>query len=94
MPKTQKMVLDATCLILSIIRYESRVKWNNPGKEYRPPLHFGVVANEKGAFGSTSTKVANSNFFTLYMYIKYMICKLHFLDNILKQTKAHNFSHS
>ena len=27
--------------------------------ELRPPLHLGVVAIEKGAFGSPSTKVAN-----------------------------------
>ena len=31
--------------------------------ELRPPLHFGVVTNEKGAFGSLSTKVANSTYF-------------------------------
>ena len=28
-------------------------------KEPRPPLHLGVVANEKGALGSPSTIVAN-----------------------------------
>ena len=27
--------------------------------EYHPPLHLGVVAKEKGAFGSLSTKSAN-----------------------------------
>ena len=27
--------------------------------ESRPPLHLGVVAIEKGALGSSSTKVAN-----------------------------------
>ena len=27
--------------------------------EYYPPLHFAVVAIEKGAFGSPSTKVTN-----------------------------------
>ena len=30
-----------------------------PGKELRPPLYLGVVANEKGAFGSPSAMVAN-----------------------------------
>ena len=29
--------------------------------EWCPPLHLGVVATEKGAFGSPSTKVANFN---------------------------------
>ena len=28
--------------------------------EYRPPLHLGVVAIEKGAFGSPSTEVAKN----------------------------------
>ena len=34
-PKTQKMVLDAS-LALSIIRHRSRVKWVNPGKGVAP----------------------------------------------------------
>ena len=37
-----------------------------PRKEWRPPLHFGVEAIEKGAFGSHSTKVA---YLTLLIYI-------------------------
>ena len=35
--------------------------------EQRPPLNFGVVAIEKSAFGSPSTKVAN---FTTFFCIK------------------------
>ena len=46
-PKTQKMLLDASCLSLSIIRYGSRVSGDNPGKEKHPPLHLSVVAIEK-----------------------------------------------
>ena len=42
------------CLTLSIIRYESRVKWSNPGKG---------VAIENGAFGSPSTTVTNFYFY-------------------------------
>ena len=57
------------CLTLRIIRYVSRVKWSNPGKELRPPLHLGVVAIEKGAFGSPSTTGAN---FTLYIRAYFM----------------------
>ena len=34
-------------------------------KEYRPPLHLGVVAIEKGTFDSSSTTVAN---FILLLY--------------------------
>ena len=40
--------------------------------ESHPPLHLGVVAIEKGAFGSPSTKVTN---FTIYMSIKHSIIK-------------------
>ena len=51
------------CLTLSIIRYGSRVKWSNPGKGVAAPLHFGVVAIEKGAFWLPSTMVANFTYF-------------------------------
>ena len=37
------------CLLLSIIRYESRVSGVIQGKEYHPPLHLTVVTIEKGA---------------------------------------------
>ena len=33
-------------------------KWINPGKRVAPTLHSGVIAIEKGAFGSPSTTVA------------------------------------
>ena len=45
-----KWYLIPPCLILSNIRYISRVKWSNPGKG---------VAIEKRAFWSPSTTVAN-----------------------------------
>ena len=43
--------------------------------EEHPPLHFSVVAIEKGAFESPSTKVANFTCLLIYlehfnMYIK------------------------
>ena len=34
--KTQKWYLMLPCLILSNIRYASRVKWSNPGKGVEP----------------------------------------------------------
>ena len=46
-PKTRKMVLDAA--LLNTLHYKVRIK--------------GVVAIEKGAFGSPSTKVANFTYF-------------------------------
>ena len=48
-PKTQKMVLDAS--LLNTQHYKVRIK----GKV----KYLGVVAIEKGAFGSPSTMVAN-----------------------------------
>ena len=45
-PKTQKWYLIPPCLILSIIRYISRVSGSILGKV----VHLGVVATEKGAF--------------------------------------------
>ena len=32
-----------------------------------PPLHLGVVAIEKGFFGSPSTKVANFSYIIIYV---------------------------
>ena len=50
-PKTQKMVLDAACLTLSIIRWSSRVKWSNPGNGVVPPLNLGAVAMKREPSG-------------------------------------------
>ena len=58
----KKWYLMPPCLALSIIRYRSRVKWSNPGNGVVPSLHLSVVAIEKGAFGSSLTKVANFTF--------------------------------
>ena len=55
-PKTQKMVVDAS--LLNTQHYKVRIK----GKVEQgvvPPLHLDVVAIEKGAFGLPSTMVAN-----------------------------------
>ena len=62
-PKTLKIVLDTS--LLNTQQYKLRVE----GKKYRPPLHFGVVAIEKGAFWSSLTTVANFTFTYLYIYI-------------------------
>ena len=55
-PKTQKMVLDATLLITQHrkVRIKGKVGQSKE-KEQRPLLHLDVVATEKGAFGSPST---------------------------------------
>ena len=61
--KTQKMVHDAP--LVNTQHYDVRIKgkWSSPGKGVEPFL--GVVAIEKGAFGSTSTTVGQLT--NLYM---------------------------
>ena len=59
-PKTLKMVLNTS--LLNTQQYKVRIKGKveqSREKELRPLLRFGVVAIEKGAFGSPSTTVAN-----------------------------------
>ena len=66
-PKTLKMVLDTTLLNTQHykVRFKGKVEqsweWSSA-----LPYTLGVVAIEKGAFGSPSTMVAN---FTLLIYI-------------------------
>ena len=63
-PKTLKMVLDTTLLNTQHykVRFKGKVEqsweWSSA-----LPLHLGVVAIEKGAFGSPSTMVANFTYF-------------------------------
>ena len=54
-----RMLLDAT--ILNTQDYKARIKGKVEiqRKEYQPPVHLSVVANEMGAFGSPSTMVVN-----------------------------------
>ena len=67
--RLKKWYLISSCLKLSIIRYASRVKWSNPRKGERPSLHLGVVATEKGTFGSPSSTVSNfSTYLGIYTY--------------------------
>ena len=42
--------------------------YKSQGKELCLPLHLGVVAFEKGAFGSSSTKVAIFKYIYIYIY--------------------------
>ena len=59
-PKTLKMVFDAT--LLNSQHYKVRINVKVEQSRERgsaPPTHLGVVAIEKGAFGSSSTTVAN-----------------------------------
>ena len=72
-PKTQKMVLGVT--LLNTQHYMVSIKGKVEailGMEEGPPLHLGVVAIEKGAFGLPSTTVAN--FTLLHEVILTVIC--------------------
>ena len=55
-PKTLKMVLDTS--LLNVLQYKVRIKGKVEQFRERSsaPLHFGVVAIEKGAFRLPSTK--------------------------------------
>ena len=50
--RLKKWYLIPFCLILSIIRYGSRIKWSDPGKEEPDSQQLSVVAIENEAFGS------------------------------------------
>ena len=63
------MELDTTLLNTQHykVRFKGKVEqsWNGVA----PPLHLGVVAIEKGAYGSPSTMVANFTYLYIYIYI-------------------------
>ena len=65
-PKTQKLVLDAA--LLNSQHHKVRIKDKVEQSKERSsalPNNLGVVAIEKGASGSPSTKVANFTYFTV-----------------------------
>ena len=65
MQKTQNMVLDAALLNTHHYKVRIKAKVNHSREWSSAHLHLGVVAIEKGAFGSPSTTVANSFFLIL-----------------------------
>ena len=68
-PKTKKRVLDSS--LLNIQQVEIKCKGEQSRERSSAPLHFGVVAIEKGAFWLLSTTVAN---FT-YLLDTIQLCK-------------------
>ena len=73
-PKTLKMELDTT--LLNTQHYKVRFKGKvEQSREWSsaPPLHLGVVAIEKGAFGSPSTMVANFTLLTIQYFNTYCL---------------------
>ena len=63
------MVIDAALLNTQHFKVGIKGKWSNPGKGVAPSPIFGVVANEKGAFGSLSATVSNFTFLLIHIYI-------------------------
>ena len=66
-PKTPKMVLDASLLNTQQYKVGIKGKVEQSRERSCAPLHLSVVAIEKGAFGSPSTKV------TTFTYL--LLCK-------------------
>ena len=83
-PKTQIMVLDASLLNTQHYKVRIKGKVGQSREEVAPSLHLGVVAIEKGAFGSPSTMVANFTYLyrivvyniIIYDYILFMFYKM------------------
>ena len=50
-------VLDASLLNTHYYKARIKSKWSNTEKEQRPPLHLGLAAIEKDAFGLLSFTV-------------------------------------
>ena len=69
-PKTQKMVLDASLLNTALLGMDQRWSRAIEGKELRPPPHLVVIAMEKRPFGSPSTIVANFTYITICIYMR------------------------
>ena len=67
-PKTQKMVLEAS--LLNTQHYKVWIKGKVEQSRERSsttPLHLGIVVIEKGDFGSLSTMVANFTYYIRYI---------------------------
>ena len=72
-PKTQKWYLMPLCLILSIIRYRSKVKWCNPENGVALSHTPWCGSYWKGSPGSTSTKIANFTLIFISIFYIYFI---------------------
>ena len=65
-PKTQKILLDAALLNTRHYKLKNKGKVDQSREWSSAPLHLGVVAIEKRAFGSPTTMVANFTFLFIY----------------------------
>ena len=67
-PKTQKMILDASLLNTQQYKVGIKGKVEQSRERSNVPLHIGVAAMEKGAFESPSTTAANFTYLLLRMF--------------------------
>ena len=75
-PKTQKMILDASLVNTQYYKVRIKDKVGQSWERSSAPLHLGVVAIGKGAFGSPSTKVANLQCIKMLFVIIFSIAYL------------------
>ena len=81
--RLKKWYLLPPCLILSIIRYVSRVKWRNPGKGVAPFPTPRCSSNSKGSLRATLESSRKLYFFSLlYRGISDWRLKVDFLKNM------------
>ena len=71
-PKTLKVVLDTYLLNTQQYKVCIKDKVEQSWERSSPPLHFGVVAIEKGAFGSPSTSVTNCTLLTSLIFPSFL----------------------
>ena len=74
--RLKKWYLMPPCLILSTIRWGSRVKWSNPGNRVAPSSTTLCSSYWKGPFGSPSTNTVGFIFIFafIYIYIYIFVC--------------------
>ena len=75
-PKTKKIVLDAT--LFSTQHYKVRIKgkWSNPGNGVAPSLHHSVVAIEREPSGCPQLRLPTLLIWYQVFYLIQTICKL------------------
>ena len=75
--KTPKMVLDTSLLNTQHYKVCIKGKVEQSRERSSAPLHLGVVATEKGAFGLPSTTVANFTYTSVSIYLSHQRFSTH-----------------
>ena len=77
-PKSQKMVLDASLLNTQYYKVRIKGKLSNPGKGVVPSPTFQCSSYWKWAFGSPSTMISQLIYIYIYIYYIYTFLFLYF----------------